>query len=128
MANWTPDSFPGRAFRLSARYAPPPPGMQPPVLWGDENVVRERLGSGMNSMRTTRRLAVFKFAGSPARAAALFIEYFGPTKTTYARLDEAQQKAFAADFVQLFAESNISGNNQETITENEYLEVIATKA
>jgi SAM-dependent methyltransferase len=128
MANWTPTGFAGQTFQLTARYAPPPPGVPPPALWGDDKVVRERLSDGMSKVETTRRTAVMRFPFPPAECVHFFREYFGPTKTLFARLDEAQQKAYAADFERMFAETNQSGNNDETVIENEYLEVIATKA
>ena len=40
MANWVPDGFIGEMFITSAKHAPPPPGLDPPILWGTD----ERLG------------------------------------------------------------------------------------
>jgi SAM-dependent methyltransferase len=45
-STWPPELFIGRTFQLVARYAPPPlAGVAPPPLWGDPNVVRDRLGN-----------------------------------------------------------------------------------
>lgn len=36
---------------LSARYMPPPPpGVEPPTLWGKPEIVRQRLGSGVRDI------------------------------------------------------------------------------
>ncbi len=44
-STWPPELMVGRAFLLAGRYMPtPPPGVAPPPLWGDPNVIRERLG------------------------------------------------------------------------------------
>ena len=43
-STWPPELFIGRMFNLVGRYLPPPPGVAPVALWGDPNVVRERLG------------------------------------------------------------------------------------
>jgi len=43
-STWPPELFIGRMFSLVGRYLPPPPGVPPVTLWGDPNVVRERLG------------------------------------------------------------------------------------
>jgi ubiquinone/menaquinone biosynthesis C-methylase UbiE len=43
-ACWTPDGSIGRMFRTLAELVPPPPGGQPPVLWGTEQHTRELLG------------------------------------------------------------------------------------
>lgn len=44
-STWPPELYVGRSFALVGKYLPPPPGVQSPALWGDPNVVRERLGS-----------------------------------------------------------------------------------
>ncbi len=37
LASWTPDGFIGRLFKVLGRHLPPPPGVQPPSLWGVES-------------------------------------------------------------------------------------------
>jgi len=50
-STWPPDQMTGRMFRLVASYMPPPPpGVSPPPLWGDEKIVRERLGSAVRDL------------------------------------------------------------------------------
>ena len=50
-STWPPELFVGRTFQLVSRYMPPlPPGVAPPVLWGDPQVVRERLGSAVSDL------------------------------------------------------------------------------
>jgi SAM-dependent methyltransferase len=45
-STWPPEHLVGRMFSLTARYMPPPPpGVSPPGEWGDEAIVRERLGA-----------------------------------------------------------------------------------
>src|SRR5947209_7180634 len=46
MANWDPASFTAQMFKVTARHAPMPPGLPPPILWGDEHEVRQRLDPG----------------------------------------------------------------------------------
>jgi SAM-dependent methyltransferase len=42
VAAWTPGGFVGRNFQTAARHMPAPPeGFQPPVMWGQEQHVRE---------------------------------------------------------------------------------------
>jgi hypothetical protein len=42
-STWPPEVYVGRSMALMSKYLPPPPGMPSPMLWGDPNVVRERL-------------------------------------------------------------------------------------
>jgi SAM-dependent methyltransferase len=44
-STWPPELLVARRFALVARYLPPPPGVAPPPLWGDPNIIRERLGA-----------------------------------------------------------------------------------
>src|SRR5215470_12790642 len=44
-ATWPPEFYVGRSSALAAKYLPLPPGVPSPILWGDPNVVRERLGN-----------------------------------------------------------------------------------
>jgi ubiquinone/menaquinone biosynthesis C-methylase UbiE len=126
MANWTPTGFVGKMFSLSAKHVPPPPGIPAPVLWGDDAVVRERLGPLTSQIKTERRAASFDFPFSPREVVQYFRDYFGPTKTGFARLDEAGQATFARDMEALWRENN-TGDEQHTIVAGEYLEVVATR-
>jgi len=54
-SSWPPELCIGRLFALIGRYLPPPPpGVVPPHLWGDPNVVRERLGNAVKDLRFDR--------------------------------------------------------------------------
>ncbi|HUR97596.1 MAG TPA: class I SAM-dependent methyltransferase, partial [Pyrinomonadaceae bacterium] len=55
MANWTPEAFTGQMFKTGAKHVPPPPGMPPPVLWGSEEKVRERLAEGVSDLKMERQ-------------------------------------------------------------------------
>ena len=54
MGNWTREGFVGQMFNTFAKFIAPS-GMPAPVLWGDETVVRERLGPGVSDLKMTRR-------------------------------------------------------------------------
>jgi len=50
-STWPPELFVGRVFALTASYLPPPPpGVAPPPLWGDPNVIRQRLGTAVKDI------------------------------------------------------------------------------
>lgn len=127
MANWTPAGFTGKMFALSSRHVPPPEGMPPPVQWGDDSIVRHRLAPHTSRIETRSRLMDFDYPLPPRDVVQYFREYFGPTRTAFARLDEAGQAAFAAATEALWAEHNQGGEGR-TLVRAEYLEVIATRA
>ncbi|MFL6375573.1 MAG: class I SAM-dependent methyltransferase [Pyrinomonadaceae bacterium] len=127
MANWTPQSFAGQMFKLNSKYIPPPPGLTPPVMWGDEDTVRQRFSEGVADLKLERITTTFRFDMPPADVVELFKTYFGPTQVAFSKLDEASQAALRQDMVELFTSKNIATDGG-TENEMEYLEVRATKA
>ena len=127
MANWTPEGFVGKTFRASAEFAPPPPGIQSPVMWGDEKVVRQRLANGAAKIRTQRHPVNFKYPFPPEKVVALFREYFGPTKMAFSRLDAPTQSQFQDRLVSLWREHNLATDGGTEI-QAEYLEVRVVRA
>ena len=83
-SSWPPELFVGRMFALTAGYLPPPPlGFAPPMLWGDPNIVRQRLGPAVKDVLFDRavmlipalslrhhRAAAEKSAGATVRVVA----------------------------------------------------------
>ena len=127
MANWTPNHFVGQMFKTGSKHVPPPPGIQPPVLWGDEETVKTRLGDGISDLKMVRTPIDFKFPYPPEQVVELFREYFGPTKMAFASLDADGQVALKKDLVDLWEQNN-RATDGTTDVESEYLEVTATKA
>lgn len=127
MANWTPDGFVGKMFRIIGRHVPPSPLMAPPTKWGDEATVRERLKEGILELQLTRRLYPFRYPFSPAEVVEFYRMYYGPLNRAFAALDVAGQAALRHDLERLWTEHNIDTNGA-THCEPEYLEVIAIRA
>lgn len=123
MANWTPASFAGGMFKINGKYAPPPPGVPAPVLWGDEKVARERFGSRAK-VETSKREVVFDFPFAPAKVVEMFSMYFGPTQMVLARLDPAARTAMLSDLTDHWASHN-QGDANHTVVHGEYLEIHA---
>lgn len=56
-STWPTELLMGRMFRLTASYLPPPPVEIPsPAIWGDPNVIRERLGALVRDLRFDRAM------------------------------------------------------------------------
>lgn len=127
MANWTPQGFVGQMFKTIAAHVPPPPLMVPPVLWGDETKVRERLGAGVRQLDLTRRLYELRYPFGPAQVVDFFIEHYGPTNRAHAALDPEGQSALREDLVQLWTGANREAGAGTQVAA-EYLEVVAQRA
>lgn len=127
MANWTPEGFAGQMFKTNAKHVPPPPGMPSPVLWGTEDVAKERLSDGISDLKLTRRPIMFNYDFGPADVVEYFRTYFGPTQKAFESLDETGQAALRADLEALWSEKN-QATDGSTVVESEYLEVLARKA
>jgi SAM-dependent methyltransferase len=128
MANWNPASFSGQMFRTGGKHVPPPPGVPPPVLWGDDATVRARLALGFTDIQTELIPIDFDLPTNPAGAVAFFRQYFGPTKVAFSRLDETGQAALAADLEALWAGANVSPDPENhTLVRNEYLQITAKR-
>jgi SAM-dependent methyltransferase len=127
MANWTPDGHAGKMFAISARFVPPPEGVPAPVLWGDERIVRERLGSGVSEIKTARQKITFDFPFGPGEVVQFFRNYFGPVVVAFSRLDPQRQAEYASEMEKLWRERN-EATGDRTLVQADYLEVIATRA
>ncbi len=127
MANWTPQGFVGKTFQLTAKMAPPPPGVPPPVLWGEESAVRQRFSQNISKLTMTRHTVSFEYPFSPKEVVAFFRQYFGPTQATFARLDKAGQDSLASQLEQAWTENN-QATGGTTKVAAEYLDVRAIRA
>ena len=86
-STWPPELFVGSWFKMMGKYAPPPPpGVSPPVQWGDVNIVRERLGSAVKDVMFTRATMMVN-ALSPQHYRIFMSENFGPAKKLLESLD-----------------------------------------
>ena len=62
----------------------------------------------------TKQHLLFDYPFPPSDAVAFFRKYFGPTQMTFARLDEAGQKALAADLTAHWTRNN-QGDPDHTV-------------
>jgi len=105
-STWPPELYVGRTFALAGRYAPPSPDVVPPPLWGDPNVVRERLGTAVREIEFDRATILV-----PALSAAHFRELIESGAGPLVRLvqsmsvtDPQKLAAFRRDYDVLTAE------------------------
>ncbi len=87
LISWTRQGFIGRLFATMRDFVPPPPaGVEPPPLWGEEDHVRRLLGERARDLDFTRHLLdVDHFAGGTELRDYLRDNY-GPTLAAYRSL------------------------------------------
>jgi len=122
LASWTPGGFIGQLFKLIGTYAPPPPGLPSPALWGTEQRLRE-LFPGLEFTAKPRNFT-FRFH-SPEHWVDVFRKWYGPTHKLFAALDEERQQALEADILQLLNGLNRGGDT--LVVDGEYLETVIYK-
>jgi SAM-dependent methyltransferase len=130
MANWLPNGFIGKMFKVMGKHVTPPPsphGPPPsPMMWGNEAIVTERLGSQIAELHCTPRTITFRFPFSPAATVEAFRAYYGPTLRAFATLSPEAQAALRSDLEQLWSQHN-QAKDGTTQVDSTYLEVVAIR-
>ena len=126
MANWTPEGGVGGMFMTVAKHAPPPPGINPPLLWGTEDRLRELFGDGISDLKIERHISRQPFR-SPDHYIEFFRRFFGPVKMAFERVGADGEQALEDD-LRSYLEAHNSASDRALVLEAEYLRVIATRA
>jgi len=128
MTAFTPEGVGGAFFDVVGRYAPaPPPGVQPPIAWGNEEYVRSLFGDRV-ALQITRREYIER-APTPQAYCAFFHETFGPVIAIRRSLadDPARSAAFDRDFLEFATRSNRGPAGGHAEYPYGYLLVVARK-
>jgi ubiquinone/menaquinone biosynthesis C-methylase UbiE len=131
LANWTPAGVVGQFFATMAPFMPPPPpGFVPPILWGQEDHVRELFGDRVEDLRFERRLQTVERFATPAEYVAYYRENFGPTIVAYANTadDPARRAALDQAFLDFTERMNLAAPGEPARYAFEYLVVVARRA
>lgn len=124
-STWPPEHMVGRSFVLAGRYLPPPPpGVAPPPLWGDPNVVRERLGTRVHDLFFNRGTMLVP-ALSPSHVRATLERTSGPIIALVEMLstsDPAKLATYRREFDALIADYL-----QDNVVRQDYLMTRAIK-
>jgi ubiquinone/menaquinone biosynthesis C-methylase UbiE len=130
MINFTPEGLAAEFFELFGRYAPPPPeGALPPVLWGNEQHVRDLFAGRLAPLELTRKYYVERSPGGPREYCDFFKATFGPVVGLYASLaDEPERlEALDRDFLEFAIRSNRRPAGEPAEYAYEYLLVVGRK-
>ena len=125
MANWTPEGFIGRLFKVIGAHVPPPAGLKSPALWGTESHIVELFGARAEAIRCERRHFNFRYR-SAAHWVQVFRDFYGPTHKAFAALADTARPALERDITALLEQMNTAGA-ASLVVPSEYLEVVITK-
>jgi SAM-dependent methyltransferase len=126
MANWTPRGFVGQMFKTISRFIAPS-GMPAPVLWGDEDTVRDRFSEGIANLKFALQVYHLDYPFPPDEVVEFYRINYGPMSRAFASLDLDAQEKLRSELVRLWSANNKATDNT-TKVEAEYLEVIATRS
>lgn len=124
MANWTPAGFVGDLLRAHTAVVPPPAGVPSPLLWGDEDTVRARLGDRVEGLTMTRQTLELRFTLEPELVTELFATCYGPTLATLGAADLDGRRRLRESLTRLFREHNLIPGHGTAVA-GEYLDVQA---
>lgn len=125
MANWTPEGFIGQLFKTVGKHMPPPAGLASPLLWGNEDHVRQLFSADALQARITRKMFNFRYA-SPTHWVHVFRDYYGPLNRAFAALAPTAAEALEQDLLALIDRFNTAGPDS-MVAPAEYLEIVLTR-
>ncbi|MGI8334846.1 class I SAM-dependent methyltransferase [Actinomadura scrupuli] len=95
--SWTPEGFIGQMFAAMKPYVSPPPGTQPPPLWGRPEHVRALLGDRITDVTADRRTVRIDRFPTPEAFRDFFKSHYGPTIAAYRGLADDPDRVAALD-------------------------------
>lgn len=98
LVSWTPEGFIGEMFATMKPYVPPPPpGVQPPPLWGREDHVCSLLGNRVNDITARRQTVRVDRFDDPEAFRDYFKTLYGPTIAAYRGIADDPEAVAALD-------------------------------
>lgn len=125
LSSWTPDGLVGVLFKTIGTYAPPPPGVKSPMLWGTEGRLADLFSDTVEWVSLTKRTFDFCYR-SPEHFAEWFGLYYGPITRLAGSLDESTRATFMADLADVPRQFN-RADDGTVLASGEYLEAVGVR-
>jgi ubiquinone/menaquinone biosynthesis C-methylase UbiE len=126
MANWTPDGFIGRLFKIIGTHVAPPAGVRSPALWDTEAHLVSLFGPRASNIQVERKMFSFRYR-SAAHFVQVFRDFYGPTHKAFGALEAGKQAALERDILALLNELDV-GKGRGLVVPSEYAETVITVA
>ena len=125
---WTPEGMLGALFRLIKPFAaPPPPGAQPPPLWGSEEHLRELFGDRVEFSTLRREVLEITAFREPRDYGRHFAAYYGPAIAARANAAKDGREADFDAALDAFCDEWDRGTPGNARFEKEYLVAVGTR-
>jgi SAM-dependent methyltransferase len=122
LLSWTPEGMLGALFRTMGPFAaPPPPGAQPPPLWGSEDHLRELMGDRVVWRTLERDVLEITAFEQPRDYGEHFKAFYGPTIATRANAAQTGREAEFDEALDAFCDEWNRGTDDAARFEKEYL-------
>ncbi|HWT90591.1 MAG TPA: class I SAM-dependent methyltransferase [Solirubrobacterales bacterium] len=128
LLSWTPEGMIGALFRTMGPFMPtPPPGVQPPPLWGGEAHLRELLGGEVEFERLQRDTLEVSAFGRATDFGNHFKDRYGPTIAARANAEKNGRAEELDRVLDELCEEWNRGEAEDAFFEMEYLIAVARK-
>lgn len=128
LLSWTPEGMIGALFRTMGPFAPaPPPGAQPPPLWGSEEHQRELFGDRVELTTLEREMLEITAFERPGDYGEHFTQRYGPTIAARANAEREGREAEFDEALARFCEEWNRGTPDDARFEKEYLISVGTR-
>jgi 2-polyprenyl-3-methyl-5-hydroxy-6-metoxy-1,4-benzoquinol methylase len=122
LLSWTPEGMIGGLFRTIGPFAPsPPPGAQPPPLWGSEEHLRELVGDRVDFGTLERDVLEVTAFARPTDFAEHFKQRYGPTIAAQANARRNEREPEFEQALDDFFEEQNGGSTDGARFEMEFL-------
>lgn len=129
LLSWTPEGMVGALFRTMGPFAPaPPPGAQPPPLWGSEAHLDELFDARVNFRTLKRDVLEITAFQEPRDFGEHFKARYGPTIAALANARRTDRETELNEALDRFCEEWNLGTPDSALFEMEYLLAVGTRA
>jgi SAM-dependent methyltransferase len=129
LLSWTPEGMIGDLFRTMGPFAAtPPPGAQPPPLWGGEDHLRELFGDRVDWQILDREMLEITAFEHPRDYGEHFKARYGPTIAARANASANGRAAEFDEALDAFCDKWNLGTDEQARFEKEYLLAVGTRA
>jgi ubiquinone/menaquinone biosynthesis C-methylase UbiE len=125
LANWGPEEFVADMFKVSATYAPPPPGLSSPLRWGEVDTLMALFSDKVEMVSSEVNTVNYRYE-SARHLVDHVRQFYGPTIKAFETAGTRQTEQFHQELVDVCERYNVSGDSSMVIPAK-YVSVVFQK-